>query len=55
MQLLKYNNNNNNGYASFDYVITYGIMETACNDIDSSGEHVSYIFNVIDDSSQEST
>lgn len=55
MQLLNNNNNNNNGYASFDYVITYGIMDNACNYIDSSCEHVSYIFNVIDDSSQEST
>lgn len=36
-------------------MIIDGAINSACNCIDSSGEYISYIFIVIDDSNQEST
>lgn len=46
-------NNKNNRYACFNLLIIDGGIDVVCNYIDSSGEHVSYIFNVIDDTSHE--
>lgn len=54
-QLMQLLSKNNNEYVRFNFVITDNAIYTASDYIDSSSEHISYIFNVIDYSKQEST